>query len=415
WLINPNAPAEPSRLLWDISAQDRYSDPGTPLLRPLTNGFRVARVHEGSLFLSGAGASPDGERPFLDTLNLATLRSERLFQSDDGGHESVVAFLKQDASEFITRRDSPNRPPNYFIRYQADGSRKAITDFHDLMPQLRGIRKQLVTYQRPDGVALSYMLYLPADYQPGQRLPTILWAYPREFSDSDTAGQVTTSAKRYTTFSAASHLFLVTQGYAILDNATMPVIGDSKKANDTFLEQIISSAKAAVDKAVEMGIADPNRVGVGGHSYGAFMVANLMAHTDIFRVGVARSGAYNRTLTPFGFQNERRSLWEVPDIYSRMSPFMFAHRINEPLLLIHGDADNNPGTFPLQSERLYQAIKGNGGITRLVILPHESHNYEARESVEHVHWETVQWFDKYLKHAPDAPATTFVPTDLPQP
>ncbi len=415
WLINPNAPAEPSRLLWDVSAQDRYGDPGSPLLRPLTNGFRVARVHEGSLYLTGAGATPDGERPFLDTFNLVSLRTERLYQTDEGGHESVVALLKPDASQFITRRESPTRPANYFIRTLADGARKPLTDFPDLMPQLRGIRKQLVTYQRVDGVPLSFTLYLPADYQPGRRLPTILWAYPREFSDSDTAGQVTTTANRYTTLTGASHLFLVTQGYAVLDNATMPVIGDPKKANDTFLEQVITSAKAAVDKAVEMGIADPHRIGVGGHSYGAFMVANLMAHTDIFRAGVARSGAYNRTLTPFGFQNERRTLWEAPEIYSRMSPFMFAHRINEPLLLIHGEADNNPGTFPMQSERLYQAVKGNGGTARLVLLPHESHGYEARESVEHVLWETLHWFDKHVKRAAEPPVSTFTPTDLPPP
>ncbi len=415
WLINPNAPAEPSRLLWDVSSQDRYSDPGTPMLRPLTNGFRVARVHEGSLYLIGPGATPEGERPFLDTFNLASLRTERLYQTDEGGHESVIAMLKPDASQFITRREAPTRPANYFIRTLADGARKPITDFPDLMPQLRGIRKQLVTYQRPDGVPLSFTLYLPADYQPGQRLPTILWAYPREFSDSDTAGQVTTTANRYTTFNGASHLFLVTQGYAVLDNAMMPVIGGTKTANDTFLEQIITSAKAAVDKAVEMGITDPHRVGVAGHSYGAFMVANLLAHTDIFRAGVARSGAYNRTLTPFGFQNERRTLWEAPEIYTRMSPFMFAHRINEPLLLIHGEADNNPGTFPMQSERLYQAVKGNGGNARLVLLPHESHSYEARESVEHVLWETLHWFDKHVKRAAEPPVSTFTPSDLPPP
>lgn len=415
WLINPNAPTESARLLWDVSAQDRYGDLGLPMLRPLTNGFRVARVHEGSLFLVGAGASPDGERPFLDTFNLVSLRSERLFQSDEAAHESVVALLKPDAAQFITRRESPMRPANYLIRKLADNTRQAITEFPDPTPQLRGIRKQLVTYQRPDGVPLSFTLYLPADYQPGQRLPTLLWAYPREYNDADTAGQVTTTANRFTSYSGASHLFLLTQGYAVLDNATIPVIGEPKKANDTFLEQIISSAKAAVDKAIEMGITDPNRVAVGGHSYGAFMVANLLAHTDIFKAGIARSGAYNRTLTPFGFQNENRTLWEAPEIYSRMSPFMFAHRINEPLLLVHGEADNNAGTFPMQSERLYQAVKGNGGTARLVLLPYESHSYEARESVEHLHWETIQWLDKHVKRAPEPPITTFTPSDLPPP
>lgn len=414
WLVNPGAPAEAPKLLWDLGAQDRYGDPGSPLLRPLPNGHRVARVHEDNLYLVGAGANAEGERPFLDTFNLTTLRTERLFQSDDNNHESVIGLVKPDASQFLTRRESATRPANYFIRTLADGARKPLTDFPDPMPQLRGIRRQLVTYQRADGVPLSFKLYLPADYQPGQRLPTILWAYPREFNDADTAGQTSSTLNRYTTFSGASHLFLVTQGYAVLDNATMPVIGDTKKANDTFLEQVISSAKAAVDKAVEMGIADPNRIGVGGHSYGAFMVANLMAHTDIFRAGLARSGAYNRTLTPFGFQNERRTLWDAPELYARVSPFMFAHRINEPLLLMHGLADNNPGTFPMQSERLYQAIKGNGGTARLVLLPYESHAYEARESVEHALAETIRWFDKYVKQAPEPPPS-FTPSDLPPP
>ncbi len=414
WLINPNAPNEPQKLLWDVSAQDRYGDPGMPLLRVLTNGNRVARVHEGSLYLVGPGASPEGERPFLDTFNLTTFRTERLFQSDGGGYEAVVALLKPDASQFLTRRETAARPPNYFLRTLADGARKPLTDYPDPMPQLRGIRRQLVTYQRADGVPLSFKLYLPADYQLGQRLPTILWAYPREFSDTDTASQASSMANRYTAFNGASHLFLVTQGYAVLDNATIPVIGDTKKANDTFLEQVISSAKAAVDKAVEMGITDPNRVGVGGHSYGAFMVANLLAHTDIFRAGVARSGAYNRTLTPFGFQNERRTLWDAPEIYARISPFMFAHRIGEPLLLIHGLADSNPGTFPMQSERLYQAIRGNGGTARLVLLPYENHGYEARESIEHTIAETIRWFDKYVKQAADLPPS-FAPSDLPPP
>ncbi len=414
WLINPSAPAEPPKLLWDLAAQDRYSDPGSPLLRSLTNGHRVARIHEDNLYLVGAGASAEGERPFLDSFNLTTLRSERLFQSDDTSHESVIGLIKPDASQFLTRRESTTRPANYFIRTLADGARKPLTDFSDPAPQLRGIRRQLVNYQRADGVPLSFKLFLPADYQPGQRLPTILWAYPREFNDADTAGQTSSTLNRYTTFSGASHLFLVTQGYAVLDNATMPVIGDTKRANDTFLEQVISSAKAAVEKAVEMGVADPNRIGVAGHSYGAFMVANLMAHTDMFRAGVARSGAYNRTLTPFGFQNERRTLWDAPEIYNRVSPFMFAHRINEPLLLIHGLADNNAGTFPMQSERLYQAIKGNGGTARLVQLPHENHTYEARESVEHALAEMIRWFDKYVKQAPEPPPS-FTPSDLPAP
>jgi dipeptidyl aminopeptidase/acylaminoacyl peptidase len=254
-----------------------------------------------------------------------------------------------------------------------------------------------VIYNRPDGVKLSFTLYLPPDRKPGEALPTIVWAYPREYNDADTAGQVTGSTNRFTTINGISHLFLLTQGYAILDGATMPVVGDPETANNTYIEQIVASAAAAIDKAAEMGVTDRRRVGVGGHSYGAFMTANLLAHSDLFCAGVARSGAYNRTLTPFGFQSERRTLWEAPDIYLKMSPLLVADKINEPILLIHGEADNNAGTFPIQSERLYQAIRGNGGIVRYVTLPHESHGYAARESIEHTLFEMVSWFDKHVK------------------
>ena len=229
-----------------------------------------------------------------------------------------------------------------------------------------------------------------------------MWAYPREFNDPSTAGQVSGSTNRFTSISGISHLFLLTQGYAILDEATIPVVGTPELANDTFIEQVVASAQAAIDKAVEMGVTDRDHIGVGGHSYGAFMTANLLAHATMFRTGVARSGAYNRTLTPFGFQNERRTFWEAPQIYMIMSPFAAAHKIKTPILLIHGEADNNPGTFPIQSERLYHAIRGNGGTVRYVTLPHESHGYVARESVEHTLWEMVTWFDRYVKPAKES-------------
>jgi dipeptidyl aminopeptidase/acylaminoacyl peptidase len=274
-----------------------------------------------------------------------------------------------------------------------------LTHYKDPAPQLRSIKKELVTYKRPDGVQLSFTLYLPPDYKPGERLPTIVWAYPLEFNDAGTAGQVVGSPNLFTTLNGNSILFMLTQGYAILDNATMPVVGDPETVNNTYIEQIVASAKAAIDKAVDMGVTDRNRVGVGGHSYGAFMTANLLAHSDLFRAGVARSGAYNRTLTPFGFQSERRTLWQAPEMYARVSPFMYADKIKTPLLLIHGEADNNPGTFPVQSERMYQAIKGNGGTVRLVLLPLESHGYVARESVEHVLYEMISWFDRWVKPA----------------
>jgi dipeptidyl aminopeptidase/acylaminoacyl peptidase len=272
------------------------------------------------------------------------------------------------------------------------------TSYTNPTPQVRGIQKQIVKYQREDGVSLSFTLYLPPGYKQGTRLPTVLWAYPLEYNDANTAGQVTGSTGRFTVFTGPSlHLLFLLHGYCVLDEAAMPVIGDPETVNNTYVQQIVMDAKAAIDKAVEMGVADRERVGVGGHSYGAFMTANLLAHSDLFHAGVAESGAYNRTLTPFGFQTERRSLWEAQDIYLRMSPFMIADQIKTPILLIHGESDNNTGTFPIQSERLYQAIRGNGGTVRLVMLPLESHGYAGRESIEHVLWEEMNWFDKYLK------------------
>jgi dipeptidyl aminopeptidase/acylaminoacyl peptidase len=353
--------------------------------------------HENFLFLESAGATPRGDRPFLDRFDLKTRSTQRLFQCSETSYEAVVAMLADDGSQFIIQHETPTQPTNFFL-HSTGSDRRPLTAFSDPMPQWRSIQKELVTYQRSDGVPLSFTLYRPPGHEKGTPLPTILWAYPREFNDPATAGQVSGSTNRFTTFGGISHLFLLTQGYAILDEATMPVVGAPEVANDTFISQVVASAQAAIDKAVEMGVTDRNRVGAGGHSYGAFMTANLLAHSELFRTGVARSGAYNRTLTPFGFQNERRTFWEAPEIYMAMSPFAAAHKIQTPILLIHGEADNNPGTFPLQSERLYHAIRGNGGTVRYVTLPHESHGYVARESVEHTLWEMVTWFDRYVKN-----------------
>jgi dipeptidyl aminopeptidase/acylaminoacyl peptidase len=379
-------------------------------MKRLPTGHSAMRVQRGTIFLSGTGASAGGDRPFLDRLDLNSLKTERLFHCDAQSYETFVALVKDDGSQFITRRESPTEPPNYFLRSPGQTAGTALTRFPDPAPQLRGIQRRMITYQREDGVDLSFTLLLPPGYQPGTRLPTLVWAYPREYTDADTAGQIDGSTNRFTMMGGSSHLFFVLQGYAVLDGATMPVVGTVKRANDTFLDQIVASAKAAVAKAAELGVTDPERVGVAGHSYGAFMTANLLAHSDVFRAGIARSGAYNRTLTPFGFQSETRTLWQAPDMYIKNSPFLAADKINEPLLLIHGEADNNPGTFPMQSERLYQAIKGNGGTARLVMLPLESHGYQARESIEHTLSEMLAWFDRYVKNAPPRAKSPAQPT-----
>jgi len=401
--IDPSKPNSEGKLIWSRNQQDRYKDPGRPVEQ--RQGFRgfgrsadsVLLQSGDTILLTGPGASPEGDRPFLDRFNIATGKTERLFHCPEDKYETVEAVLDDRGSRFITRRESLSEPPNFYLHTGA--AEIALTDLKDPAPQLRRIKKELVTYKRADGVPLSMELYLPPDYKPGTRLPAVVWAYPREFNDAATAGQVTGSSKRFTIMSGYSELFFLLDGYAVLENVAMPVVGTIDVVNNTYVEQIVADAKAAIDKAAEMGVIDPNRVGVGGHSYGAFMTANLLAHCNLFRAGIAESGAYNRTLTPFGFQSERRALWEAQDTYLRMSPFMFADKIKAPILLVHGEADDNSGTFPVQSERMYEAIRGNGGTVRLVFLPNEAHGYRAKETIEHLLWEKFAWFDKYVKHA----------------
>jgi dipeptidyl aminopeptidase/acylaminoacyl peptidase len=407
FMMSYKNPSQAPKMIFDLNINDRYGDIGTPVLKRLPNGESVIQQNGEFIYLSGTGASAQGDRPFLRKMNLGTLKIDELFRSDNESYESFVAFLNDNADTFVTRRESPMLPPNLIRRSFTDTpvamanatSMTPLTDFKDPAPQLRGIKKQLVQYKRADGVDLSFTLYLPPDYKEGTRLPTVVWAYPLEFTDASTAGQVSGSTNRFTQIASYSHLFFLLQGYAVLDDTTMPVVGDPLTVNDTFIKQIVDSAAAAIDKAVEMGVTDRERVGVGGHSYGAFMTANLLAHSDLFRAGIARSGAYNRTLTPFGFQSERRNFWEATDLYTKVSPFFYANKINEPILLIHGEADNNTGTFPIQSERLYAAISGTGGTARLVMLPLESHGYSAKQSIEHTLYEMINWFDKYVKNA----------------
>jgi len=396
-LVDLSRPAETRKVLFDLSAKDAYGDPGRPLFDTRPDGQAVVLQDGDAIYLSGRGATPDGDRPFLDRMSLATLEKERLHRSDAASLESVISFAGESRTEVLVRHESKAEPPNYFVVDLRSGKRRTLTAFKDPAPQLTGVKKELLKYKRADGVPLSGMLYLPPGHKKGTRLPTLVWAYPLEYSDAATAGQVRASPNSFTFFRGATPLFFLTEGYAVLMDATMPVVGDPETMNDTFVQQITGAARAAVETLTELQVTDPARVLVAGHSYGAFMTANLLAHSDLFAAGIARSGAYNRSLTPFGFQSERRSFWEAPDLYMKVSPFTHATKIDEPLLLIHGEADNNQGTHTIQSERLYQAIRGGGGTARLVILPHESHGYVARESVLHTIAEMLGWADKHVK------------------
>ncbi|MBC5810827.1 MAG: prolyl oligopeptidase family serine peptidase [Candidatus Eremiobacteraeota bacterium] len=377
---------------------DRYHDPGTPVTDSSAGGQTALRDGD-AIFLRGDGYGPDGRRPFLDRLDLKTRQTTRLFQSELTPLENVAALLDARGDSLLVVRQSPTEPPNYTVRTRASGSERDLTKFVDPAPILRSVQRRIVAYKRPDGLDLSFVLYLPPGYKEGTRLPTFVWAYPAEFNDPSVAGQNTNSTQTFTTVNGASEIFMALAGYAVLDNAAVPIVGDSKTVNDTFVEQLTADMKAAVDKAAALGVTDPDRVAVGGHSYGAFMTANLLAHTRMFRAGIARSGAYNRSLTPFGFQNERRTYWDAPDLYTKLSPFTYADKIADPLLMIHGMADDNTGTFPIQSERMYAAVRGNGGTARLVFLPDEAHGYLARESIETTLAEMVDWLDRYVKPA----------------
>jgi dipeptidyl aminopeptidase/acylaminoacyl peptidase len=403
WRVAPGRPGSAPELLFDRSSEDRYRDPGRPLTaRNAAGRLVLLRSDDGTkLYLTGMGASPEGGRPFLDEFDLATKQARRLWRSEPPYYEEFVAFLDAARTRALTVRESVNTPPNHFVRDLGSGGLQPLTQFANPFPQFAGVKKELVRYTRADGVALSGTLYLPprtgADKKP---FPALVWAYPRDYLSADAAEQVTSSPHRFMRVSASGALPFVLAGYAVLDNPSMPIVArGEQKPNDTYIVQLVASAQAAVDELVRRG-ADRDRIGVAGHSYGAFMTANLLAHSRLFRAGIARSGAYNRTLTPFGFQAEQRTLWQAAPVYQAMSPFNYADKVKDPLLLIHGTADNNSGTFPIQSERFFAALKGHGAITRLVMLPHESHGYRARESVLHVLWETQRWLDTHVKNAP---------------
>ncbi len=405
WMIDPSAPnGGTPKVIWDRSTEDRYSSPGNwvYVLDPASDRYVPLRSSNSKyLYLRGEGASPEGDRPFVDRFDLTTGKAERLWQSTAPNYEQVLQVVDPDATRIITQRESPTDPPNIFVRDLREKSLTQITKLGDPAPYFANVKSELITYTRPDGVKLSATLYLPPGYDKSQgRLPFFFWAYPREFQSADAASQLAGSPYQFKRPGRQNYLMLLMHGYGVLDGPTMPIVGaNGKEPNDSYIEQLVASAQAAVDKIVDMGVADRDRIGIGGHSYGAFMTVNLLAHSHIFRTGIAESGAYNRSLTPFGFQSEPRTYWEAPEVYSTMSPFNYANKITEPVLLIHGQRDDNSGTFPIQSERLFAAIKGNGGSVRYVQLPLEPHGYTAVETQRHLLWEYINWLDKYVKNA----------------
>ena len=399
---SPDSEESKKEILFDRSWEDRYNDPGQ-FNTERNEFYRSVLAFHGPdkqrIYRVGTGASPEGNRPFIDEYDRRSGETTRLWRSAAPVYERPLAILDNREHSAITVRESRNDPPNYFLRNWQTGELRQLSDFPDVFAPLREVRRETVQYRRADGVELSGKLYLPPGYE-GGRLPTLMWAYPREYKSAANAGQRSDSPYSYVGVHAHSPLFWVLRGYAVFDNFSMPIVGEGdEEPNETFIEQLRLSAEAAIDELDRREVVDRRRVAVGGHSYGAFMTANLLAHTDLFAAGIARSGAYNRTLTPFGFQSEERTLWEAPETYLKMSPFMQVDKISAPLLMIHGKEDPNSGTYPMQSERMFAALKGLGKVCRLVLLPEEGHGYRSVESVHHMLWEMDRWLEKYLGDA----------------
>ncbi|MBC9933841.1 S9 family peptidase [Chitinophaga qingshengii] len=400
--IDPSHPGQEPVTIIDRSENDRYNDPGDPVTVKNQYNRSVLYVSPANeLLMIAPGASPEGDRPFLSSFSLKNGKQNILWRSQAPYFEQVAEVIDPAKLQIVVARESAATPVNYYLQnLKKKSAAAALTNFPHPQPLLQGVQKELLKYKRKDGVDLTAMLYLPKGYDPAKdgRLPVLMWAYPREYKSASDAAQVRGSAYKFTRVTYGSPIFWVTRGFAVMDATEMPIVGEGdKEPNDNFIDQLVMNAEAAVDKITSMGVGDKARIAVGGHSYGAFMTANLLAHTNLFKAGIARSGAYNRTLTPFGFQNEQRSYWQAPDVYYKMSPFSYADKLKTPILLIHGEADNNSGTFPIQSERLYNALKGNGGTARLVFLPQESHGYAAKESILHMLWEMDNWLMKYVK------------------
>jgi dipeptidyl aminopeptidase/acylaminoacyl peptidase len=391
-----------SKVIDDRNSQDVYSNPGKFNTVKNQYGRSVIDLKGGKAYLMGDGFTKDGQHPFVDEMDIKTLKKKRLYTSNlKGAKESIVDILNPSKGEILTTQESSSQYPNFYKKNIKSNKAEAVTHFANPFESIKDVYKEVITYKRNDGVTLTGTLYLPANYDrkaKKEKLPLLIWAYPREYKDKNTAGQSTQNDNDFTFPYYGSFVYWVTKGYAVLDNAAFPIIGEGKtEPNDTFITQLVADADAAINAVDQLGYIDKKKVAVGGHSYGAFMTANLLTHSKLFACGIARSGAYNRTLTPFGFQSEQRNYWDVPEIYNTMSPFMNADKMKTPLLLIHGDADNNPGTFTLQTERYFQALKNLGAPVRMVLLPKESHGYQAKENIFHVLWEQDQFLEKCLK------------------
>ena len=406
------SPAAPFVLKANIDTSDPLALPGDPMITVSGNGNPSLMVSGdgAALFLQGDGYKASfAPQPFVDKVTIRTGATARVFEGAADTYDNPLVALDADLSRMIVSRESKTTVPDSYLWTASSRQFQNLTSNKDPWPEITAAKRVDFEFTRQDGVKVRGRITLPTNYQPGTRVPAVFWDYPREFDDGNAYTRGAIRARNVNAYSPLIFLrwsdIWVTQGYALV-YVDIPILGKDGRFNDNFRPHLVDTIYSAIRTLDEMGYIDVNRLGHGGHSYGAFTTGNLLAHTPFFKAGIAGDGAYNRTLTPMTFQGERRNFWDAPNTYTEISPFFFVDQIQAPLLMYHGAQDNNSGTFIIQSERMMQALTGLGKPAALYIYPFESHAPRAIENFLDLWARWLEWFDKYVKNAPPGPTTT---------
>jgi len=406
-------------------ADDFYGHPGTLLTRgapPRLGGFYAPResAHQpilaqlssdgGSVFLQGTLYSKkpleDGPQEFIDRVEIETGKKTRVYEGEAGDtYENVVAALDDDATRLVVSRQSATTVPDFYLRDVGSGNLTALTHNTDYAPEITHAPTRVLTVKRLDGIEVQIKVTFPPGYHGETRLPALLWFYPMEYTDQEHYDESNRDYNKnaFPRLGVRSMVYFVELGYAVVE-PDAPIIGDAGEMNDHYVNDLRNDLAAVVDELDRDGDIDRQRLAVGGHSYGAFSTANALVHTPFFKAGIAGDGNYNRTLTPFRFQTERRNLWEDFDLYHAMSPLFFADQLNGALLMYHGLADQNPGTFPIHSKRMFDALNYLGKTAALYYYPYENHGPATESTILDLWSRWTAWLDLYVKHARVEPA-----------
>ena len=386
-----------------------YNNPGALLTRRGAAGGQVVMLSSDSaVFLSGTQYFRDflqnAPRAFVDKVDLRTGNKTRLFQSATDAVETVAAPLDDDFSKAIVVRESKAEVANSYLRDMKAGTMTRLTNNTDVTPEFtQAIRKRVVV-TRPDGITFVVRVTLPADYREGTRLPAMFWLYPYEYTSQAEYDRTlrTENVNRFPTGGTRTIEYLATQGYAVA-NFDPPIMGESGRMNDNYVSDLRMNLYAVIDELDRQGWIDRNRLGIGGHSYGAFTTANALVHTPFFKAGIAGDGMYNRTLTPNGFQSERRDLWDGQSTYLEVSPMLYVDQMQGALLMYHGMEDQNVGTTLISSIRMMQALRGQGKVSALYMYPYEDHGPATEETLLDLWGRWTAWLDIYVKNAGKTP------------